>query len=593
MTNQTHRLEAWVTELLTTGVTAPYKELVDSLERNARAVREIVQNKTAAEKLESVQDLMNDITGLMSFLNGKLNTTNENLVLAYGEKNLTETGLDALTGEANKLEQQVQELRQQVHNIKNANIHGAMSTISAAHLESQNAELRSKAATSDPGNTVEQSAALRKTTEDKLSSSQKEFDRKNQRNTQKLDKLSKELDKFDLSPLSVKMCGGSAEGESCSSCGGFGCGRKDGAPHCGGEGCSGFVTTSETALKSSQNLDQEIQQAMEEVDKLSRIVWEANIRANEAKAKAAEVLSSSNRSRERVEQSNSQLRDLIKEIRDLLTNERANASVIEAVANEVLALEMPTSAEKLKELTNEIREKVGMLTSVEEILSQSAEDIRSAESLLNQAKSASENASNLKERADTVKAALDETERAQSLAQDAMQLAKSNIKETQDLLDIVESETERSEQVVSETTGRLLELERELGLLRQNNLEMNQKAETAERVSERAKLIAEEAQKEFDEDLKDKLEAVEEHVEVKGESTLKARRRADELLREARELFAQSNSKLQRLKELENSYEVNQRLLEEKAEALAELEQTARLILEDISNKVSLYGSCQ
>lgn len=59
----------------------------------------------------------------------------------------------------------------------------------------------------------------------------------------------------------------------------------------------------------------------------------------------------------------------------------------------------------------------------------------------------------------------------------------------------VESETEHSEQKVSETTGRLLELERELGLLRQNNLEMNQKVETAERVSERAKLIAEEAQK--------------------------------------------------------------------------------------------------
>lgn len=62
--------------------------------------------------------------------------------------------------------------------------------------------------------------------------------------------------------------------------------------------------------------------------------------------------------------------------------------MIEAVANEVLALEMPTSAEKLRELTNEIREKVGTLTSVEEILSQSAKDIRSAESLLTRAKSA-------------------------------------------------------------------------------------------------------------------------------------------------------------------------------------------------------------
>lgn len=62
--------------------------------------------------------------------------------------------------------------------------------------------------------------------------------------------------------------------------------------------------------------------------------------------------------------------------------------MIEAVANEVLALKMPTSAEKLQELTNEIREKVGSLTSVEEILRESAEDIRSAESLLTQAKSA-------------------------------------------------------------------------------------------------------------------------------------------------------------------------------------------------------------
>lgn len=67
------------------------------------------------------------------------------------------------------------------------------------------AEQRTNASTSDPGNTFKQSVAVRKATEDKLSSRKKEFDRKQQRNMQKLDKLSKELDKFSLSSLSDKV----------------------------------------------------------------------------------------------------------------------------------------------------------------------------------------------------------------------------------------------------------------------------------------------------------------------------------------------------------------------------------------------------
>lgn len=55
-------------------------------------------------------------------------------------------------------------------------------------------------------------------------------------------------------------------------------------------------------------------------------VWDANNRANEAKANALEVLIKSNRSKERVEQSNDQLRSLIKDIRDLLNSKKTTSN---------------------------------------------------------------------------------------------------------------------------------------------------------------------------------------------------------------------------------------------------------------------------
>lgn len=80
-----------------------------------------------------------------------------------------------------------------------------MDTITAAHMQSLMAEVRANTSTSNPGNTLEQSAALRKTTEDKMSSGEKEFDRKHQRNVKKVDKLSSDVDQLDLSPLSEQV----------------------------------------------------------------------------------------------------------------------------------------------------------------------------------------------------------------------------------------------------------------------------------------------------------------------------------------------------------------------------------------------------
>lgn len=61
---------------------------------------------------------------------------------------------------------------------------------------------------------------------------------------------------------------------------------------------------------------------------------------------------------------------------------------MELVANEVLAMQMPTTPAQLQNLTNEIRQKVDELGDVAAILQQSAGDIQEAERLLEHARRA-------------------------------------------------------------------------------------------------------------------------------------------------------------------------------------------------------------
>lgn len=46
----------------------------------------------------------------------------------------------------------------------------------------------------------------------------------------------------------------------------------EGQPKCGGEGCNGVVSQTSSSLKKAQDTEQEITNAMEEVEKLSKMV---------------------------------------------------------------------------------------------------------------------------------------------------------------------------------------------------------------------------------------------------------------------------------------------------------------------------------
>ncbi|XP_045893729.1 laminin subunit beta-1a [Micropterus dolomieu] len=595
LTNQTHRLVNKVNAVKASGVSGPYTKSIDSMERSVADIRVILNQHPASQPLTEIQELLQQASDLMGALTQMLNHTEQTLVQVEDSDSDADTKLDSVTSDAQKLERTVQELLDQVEFIKNSDVRGATDSVSKYFLRSQAAEAQANASTTDPGSPVETSSALRQHTEDKLNQTREEFLRRHTEHAQRLDDLAGELQTLDLSELSHKTCGSPSSGQdSCwsSPCGGLGCVDPEGRTKCGGDGCDGVVATASGAWRKARDSEQEIISAMEEVEKLSKMVSEAKLQADEAKLSAQDVLTKANRTKQKVDQSNEELRGLIRQIRDFLTQDAADLESIELVANEVLAMQMPTTPAQLQVLTDEIRQKVGELGHVETILQQSADDIERAENLLDQARRASEEAADVKDSAEKVKQALKEVQRAQTAASSAIQQASTDIQNTNKLLSSVESETADAELKLNNATWRLQRLEQNVTLLRDKALNVTLSTELTNQDAANIGKLAKEVKKDLDLELKDKYATVERLIGQKAEGLADAKKRAGLLQQEAKELLLKASDKLQLLKDLEKSYEDNQRTLDLKAEQLVELEAAVKDLLQEISHKVTVYSTC-
>uniref|UniRef100_A0A672H048 Laminin subunit beta-1-like n=1 Tax=Salarias fasciatus TaxID=181472 RepID=A0A672H048_SALFA len=339
LTNQTHRLVNRVHAVRASGVGGPYRDSVDRLEKTAGEIRLLLDQNPAARPLGEIQQLLR-----------------QTLVQVQDQDSAAETKLDSLKSDAQKLERTVQELLDQLELVKNSDVRGvcvwATDSIRKYSLRSAAAAARANASA------AETSASLRKLTEDRLNRTQEDFLRRHSERAQELDDLAGRLQTLDLSGT----CGSAVQGQDpCASspCGGLGCVDSEGLARCGGDGCDGAVTKASEAWRRSRESQQQI---------LS--VSEAKLQADQAKLSAQDVLLKTNRTRTRVEQSNQELRNLIRQIRDFLTQDAADLDSIELVSSEVLALQIPTSASQLQNLTREIRIKVGQLGHVETVLDQ-------------------------------------------------------------------------------------------------------------------------------------------------------------------------------------------------------------------------------
>lgn len=593
LTNRTQQFLDRANALKITGVIGPYQQTLSTLEEKLGEIKAIIAQNPAAEPLKNIGNLFEEADKLTADVTVKIADIEASLSTLAEKSNSTDADLSALETDAKSLDRVVKELAEQLEFIKISDVRGALDSITKYFQMSLEAEERVNASTVHPDSAVELSAQTRQEVEDLINEKEAQFKAKQEEQSRLLDELAGKLQSLDLAEASAKMCG-TPVGASCaeSECGGLHCRTAAGQRKCGGPGCDGLVTVAHNAWQKAMDFDRDILSALAEVEQLSRMVSEAKQRADEAKQNAQEVLLKTNATKEQVDRSNEDLRNLIKQIRDFLMQDSADLDSIEAVANEVLNMEMPSTPEQLQALTEDIRERVESLSDVEVILQQSAGDIARAEMLLEEAKKASKGATDVKVTADMVKAALEEAEKAQDAAEKAIKQADEDIKGTQDLLTSIQSENAASEETLNNATLRLFALERSVEDLKQKAATNSENVGNIEEKIISAKQNAEEVKQVLDTELNSKYKTVEDLITKKTEESADARRKAGLLQEEAKALLAQANSKLQLLKELENTYENNQKVLEDKAKQLVELEETVRSLLQTISQKVAVYSTC-
>ncbi|KAI5617765.1 laminin, beta 1b precursor, partial [Silurus asotus] len=591
LTNQTQQFVDTVEQLKVTGVTAAYQETIDSLEGGAKQITQILEDDKAQKTLRHSQELLLQAKRIVTDLEPSLNHSEVDVKQTAEEHRRVAKELITLSEDIQKQQKSFNNTQQKVLNIKHSDPVGAVDSIREYYQETVEAESQVNRTTTGSHSHLEQSAGRRKATEVRLKAEEGEFDQKQRLNTQILNTLNQDLEQDDLSQLSEKVCGGKWSPNGCGECGGLGCGTEDEKHQCGGQDCKGVITQTNNAWKKAKDLDKDIMDSLKEVEKLQRMVSTAQGRAEESKSSAQEIQEKANKNKAKVEQTNQELRELIQQIRDFLTS-GTDLERIEALSDEVLKMKMPVFVGELNNVTSEIQQHVASLTSVDDVLAQSSEQAQTAERLLQQARSISEEATQLRGGVDKVKAALNESEHAQSAANDSLNAIKSDLVYIKQQIKTVESKTVASEFMLSNTTHRLLDLEKNVVAVEQKTQESFDSAQSAENKADYVSDNTDQTKRKLDLEVQPKFQSVRGLMEDKAFGVSDARQRAERLQEEAKNLAADVFNKLRNLNELEQMFSKNQKTLADRAAEIEELEKEAQAVLQELSQTVTVYSTC-
>ncbi|XP_026888172.2 laminin subunit beta-3 [Electrophorus electricus] len=349
-----------------------------------------------------------------------------------------------LQGELEKLQNLLSELHL-VYNAKvkpGTNYAGAWAAVRKAYNKSTDAAGQAEAT----GDAVNKASSIR-------DDAMKSLNRIQPGNTNNLETLSKVLATLpNLTPTAVQVCSSSrlsictpqdCRGELCPA---------GGVPPCiRGERCVGALPQGSRAMQDSEEVKAKLQQLNDKITQAYSQIQDTQASANRVRLSTEELTNQIKRARDDMDDDMKDTKNFIRRLKDFLSDPVSDPGVVQRVCEGVLGMRLPETAEALKRKLQEMQDLAASLPDSSRVLNTAGPQLEQARNLLQDAENARDVALELQENAETLLTSLDENE---STITDM----EEKLRESQDIVDSVKQDVQKSEQVLEPAEGLVGEL---------------------------------------------------------------------------------------------------------------------------------------
>lgn len=570
-------------KIQTIGTTGAYTRDFEEMEGNLKTIEAIINDTTIGKtQIVDFERKVDDVKNKLEIANSSIAVINTDLSNTGSNIRIANASIDQMLQTYNKLSNETEELILNARRLQEANVEGALNL-------TREAKERAMKAVDDADDTqqiVRDTERRVKNTNVRINSQASEFNETQKENDKAFRELQDLLDdlKSQIPELNAKMCG-DANAE-CNLCGGAGCGT------CGGLSCDqGAVTKANKAFEFSNKTDALMREYELAAGDLSRSVTIAKQEAEAALITTQKTYDSALATRNLTDELNKNSSDLIKELKDFLSNSADTPAEVRTLANEILNLTINIKPDDINNLAKDIESTVSQVTNIESILEATKQDLEESKKLKDRALSAKENAISSLEISKNVVLALNEANSAQKAAEDAIKKAVEDINSAQTDLNPVESQAEAMQTKANKNSEDVINLK---GRLENLHKDIFTTEEDAKNVKEQANEVvykADTAEQSANE-LRRKYSKSNELLLNHSKTSANARERAQQLLKEATDLAAETRRQLDQLKRMETSYNSHSSELMKLESDIDNLNANVTKYLNNISSKSDHYRTC-